>query len=45
LRLHRNVANVYKECPTDPELSIRTYYEGLHLMQGRIIRFISFSLD
>lgn len=44
LKLHRNVANVYQECPDDPELSIRTYYEGLHLKKGRVIRFVSFSL-
>ena len=45
LKLHRNVANVYQECPDDPELSIRTYYESMHLEKGRTIRFISFSLD
>lgn len=45
LILHRDVADVYKECPDDPELSIQTYYEGLHLKKGRIIRFLSFSLD
>ena len=45
LTLHRNVADVYKECPDDQELGIRTYYEGLHLKKGRTIRFISFSLD
>lgn len=45
LNLHRDVADVYKECPDDPELSIRTYYEGLHIKRGRTIRFLSFSLD
>ncbi|RNC79382.1 MAG: tRNA (guanosine(46)-N7)-methyltransferase TrmB [Balneola sp.] len=45
LILHRDVADVYKECPDDPELSIRTYYEGLHIKRGRTIRFLSFSLD
>lgn len=45
LVLLRDVANVYKDCPEDPELSIQTYYEGLHLKKGRIIRFLSFSLD
>jgi len=45
LIMHRNVADVYKECPHNPELSIQTYYEGLHLKRGRTIRFISFSLD
>ena len=45
LKLHRNVADVYKECPDDPELCIQTYYEGMHLKNGKTIRFISFSLD
>ncbi len=44
LNLHRDVSDVYKECPNDPELSIQTYYEGLHLKKGRTIRFLSFSL-
>lgn len=45
LILRRDVSNVYKECPDDPILSIRTYYEGMHLNKGRVIRFLSFSLD
>lgn len=45
LILHRDVSDVYKECPDDPELSIQTYYEGLHLKRNRTIRFLSFSLD
>lgn len=45
LILHRDVSDVYKECLDDPILSIRTYYEGMHLNKGRIIRFLSFSLD
>ena len=45
LRLHRNVEDVHRDCPDDPELQIRTYYEGLHLERGRTIRFLSFSLD
>ena len=45
LVLHRDVGNVIKECPNDPELSIRTYYEGMHIKKGRTIRFLSFSLD
>ncbi|MFV1883576.1 MAG: tRNA (guanosine(46)-N7)-methyltransferase TrmB [Balneola sp.] len=44
LTLHRDVADVYKEYPADPELSIQTYYEGMHLKRGRTIRFLSFSL-
>lgn len=45
LTIHREIADVYKECPNDPELSIQTYYEGLHLKKGRSIQFLSFSLD
>lgn len=45
LILHRDIADVYKEFPNDPELSIRTYYEGMHLKEGRTIRFLSFSFD
>ncbi len=45
LILHRDVADVYKECPDDPELSIKTYYEGMHLKRGRTIHFLSFSMD
>lgn len=45
LILHRDISDVYKACPNDPELSIPTYYEGLHLKKGRTIRFLSFSLD
>lgn len=45
LKLHRNVEDVHRDCPDDPELQIRTYYEGLHLERGRTIRFLSFSLD
>ena len=45
LKMHKNIADVYKECPNDPELSIQTYYEKQHLKSGRSIRFISFSLD
>lgn len=45
LMLHRDIGDVYKECPNDSELSIQTYYEGLHLKKDRVIRFLSFSLD
>ncbi|MBO6794198.1 MAG: tRNA (guanosine(46)-N7)-methyltransferase TrmB [Balneolaceae bacterium] len=45
LKLHRNVEDVHRDRPDDPELQIRTYYEGMHLERGRTIRFLSFSLD
>lgn len=45
LTIHRDIKDVYTECPNDPELSIQTYYEGMHLEKGKKIKFISFSLN
>lgn len=44
LQMLRDVSDVYKECPEDPELSIKTYYEKKHLENGKTIKFISFKL-
>lgn len=44
LQLLRDVGDVYKECPEDPELSIKTYYEKKHLENGKLIKFVSFKL-
>lgn len=44
LQLLRDISDVYKECPEDPELSIKTYYEKKHLENNKLIKFISFSL-
>lgn len=44
LKLIRDISDVYKECPDDPELSIKTYYEKMHLKKGKLIKFISFRL-
>lgn len=44
LELVRDISDVYKECPDDPELSIKTYYEKKHLENGKLIKFISFKL-
>jgi tRNA (guanine-N7-)-methyltransferase len=38
------VDDVYEERPDDDVLSIRTFYEEMHLEEGRIIRYISFRL-
>ncbi|MEQ9089766.1 MAG: tRNA (guanosine(46)-N7)-methyltransferase TrmB [Balneola sp.] len=42
LKLLRDIKDVYKECPDDPELSIKTYYENMHLEKGKLIKFLSF---
>lgn len=42
LKLLRDIEDVHKECPDDPELSIITYYEKIHLEKGKVIKFISF---
>ena len=42
LKLLRDIEDVHKECPDDPELSIKTYYEKMHLEKGKLIKFISF---
>jgi tRNA (guanine-N7-)-methyltransferase len=44
LELLRDIGNVHKECPKDPELSIKTYYENMHLEKGKLIKFLSFRL-
>lgn len=44
LQIVRKVENVYSECPNDPELSIKTYYENMHLEKGKIIKYLSFKL-
>lgn len=41
--LHRDIANVYAAQP-DALLQIKTYYEGMHLKDGRVIRYLEFSL-
>lgn len=43
-KIVEKVDNVYKEMPDDPILSIRTFYEEMHLEDERIIRYISFCL-
>ena len=44
LQLLKDIPDVYAECPEDPVLSIRTYYEEMHLSEGKTIRFLSFVL-
>lgn len=44
LELLKDISDVYKECPDDPELSIKTYYEKKHLENKKLIKFISFKL-
>jgi len=38
------VDDVHAERPDDPLLSITTYYEKMHLEEGRIIKYVSFKL-
>lgn len=40
-----NVEDVYAEKPDDPLLSIRTFYEKMHLKEGRSIHYVSFCLS
>lgn len=41
--LLRDIADVY-QAHTDPVLQIKTFYEQMHLQQGRIIRYLQFTL-
>lgn len=43
-RLHANIPDIHAGDQVDQVLSIRTYYETLHLQAGRIIKYLSFSL-
>jgi len=44
LQVTRIVEDVYRECPDDPVLAIKTFYEQMHLEAGRTIRYIQFQL-
>lgn len=44
LPILRQVNDVYRECPDDPLLTVKTFYEKMHLEEGRTIKFVSFSL-
>ena len=39
-----SVDNVHEDRPNDPLLSIKTYYEKMHLEEGRIIKYVKFKL-
>ena len=45
LPILRQVNDVYKECPDDPLLTVKTFYEKMHLEEGRTIKFVSFRLN
>lgn len=45
LPIIRQVNDVYKECPDDPLLTVQTFYEKMHLEEGRTIKFVSFRLN
>lgn len=42
--LEMDLPDVYAESSRSPELDIRTYYEGMHLEDGRTIRYLKFRL-
>jgi tRNA (guanine-N7-)-methyltransferase len=42
--LIENIPDVYALTDIPPLLQIKTYYEGLHLEDGRTIRFLKFAL-
>lgn len=42
--IHENIADIYGKGLATGPLAIQTYYESLHLADGRTIYFISFSL-
>lgn len=45
LELLDDEPNVHKNRPDDPRLSIKTYYEKMHLEKGKTIKFLSFRLN
>ena len=43
-KIHENIADIYGQGKATGPLAIQTFYEKMHLAEGRIIYFISFSL-
>lgn len=43
-RILDQVDDIYSERPDDPILTIQTYYEKMHLEEGKTIRYVSFRL-
>jgi tRNA (guanine-N7-)-methyltransferase len=41
----RKVDDVYREAPEDPVLTICTFYEEMHLAEGKTIHYVSFQID
>jgi tRNA (guanine-N7-)-methyltransferase len=44
LELVDHVPDVYAQIPDDSDMYIQTYYEGMHLSEGRTIRYVSFRI-
>lgn len=42
--LHKDIPDIYGNGKPDPLLRIKTFYEKMHLSEGRIIRYLNFSL-
>ncbi|MHB1921695.1 MAG: tRNA (guanosine(46)-N7)-methyltransferase TrmB [Chitinophagaceae bacterium] len=43
-KIIRNIADLHGNREVDPLLNIQTFYEGMHLEAGRMIRYLEFSL-
>jgi tRNA (guanine-N7-)-methyltransferase len=43
-RIVQQADDVYRDMPVDELLTIQTYYEKMHLKEGRTIRYVSFQL-
>lgn len=44
LELVNHIPDVYAQTPNDSDVYIQTFYESLHLAEGRTIRYISFRI-
>lgn len=44
LELIMDEPDVHKNRPDDPKLSIRTYYESMHIEKGKTIKYLSFRI-
>jgi len=45
LHIHRNYTNIYEQCPEDELLcGVQTFYEKMHLLDNRIIKYVEFNL-
>jgi len=45
VHLIEQIQDVYSQDSIAPELEIKTYYEGMHLTEGKTIKYVKFSLE